>query len=111
MISEEQIKEAFGEGAPITCATCRHYHAGWGHCGQDCGGPPSGRDFPAYNGDIPRELFIERCLICGKGGPSFIITTGANMTRFGLCEEHKDVFDHVIAQDGPARKVTILAVP
>ena len=104
---------ALRQGAPITCATCRHFHEGNMRCGQtECGGPGVGRDFPSYDGPIPREKFVERCLVCG-GGPVLyhIVPSATDGTRFGLCKKHRKVFNHVGAPEGkikhPVRLVTV----
>lgn len=83
------------------------------HCGQTsvCGGPASGRDYPSYNGPIPREKFIERCLVCGDGDVAFHIILGEGKTKFGLCKGHRKVFDHVGAHEGAiSHPVVLVAV-
>jgi hypothetical protein len=89
------VMAAMRHGAPLTCATCRHFHDNRGWCGKQetCGGPPSGRDFPDYDGPVTRSNFATRCLICGHGE----ITTHAlvGKTKFGLCTVHRRVFVHV----------------
>lgn len=91
-MQEEAIAEAMQAGAPTTCATCVHWHANNGYCGiETCGGPPRGRDFPDYEGPIPREKFVERCLICGDGNITHMIV-GLG-TKFSLCWRHRKVFE------------------
>lgn len=88
------IADALSRGAPITCASCRFFHEGNGDCGKtECGGPGAGRDFPTYDGPIPREKFVERCLICGSGKTEFIIV-GLD-TKFALCRRHRKVYEYV----------------
>lgn len=88
------LAKAMAQGAPITCATCKFFHEGNGFCGKSaCGGPGAGRDFPLYDGPIPRDKFADRCLVCGDGNVEFLIV-GLN-TKFGLCRRHRKVFEHV----------------
>ena len=95
MIDDAAVKLAMASGLPITCATCRFWHAGDGLCGKvTCGGPPNGRDFPDYDGPIPRELLRERCLICGVDAEFLLLVPGGT-TGFGLCDRHQSVFDHI----------------
>lgn len=107
------ISWAMSQGAPITCATCRHFHEGNMRCGQvECGGPGVGRDFPLYEGPIPREKFIERCLVCGEGKVEFHIVLGEGKTKFALCKKHRKVFEHVGAAEGQIKHpVKLIAVP
>ena len=63
-------------------------------CGKlKCGGPGAGKDFPEYEGPIPRESFVNRCLVCGNGDVKFLIA-GLD-TKFSLCKKHRTVYDHV----------------
>jgi len=105
------IETAMAAGAPTTCATCRRFHEGNMFCGRStCGGPGAGRDFPDYDGPIPREKFAERCLVCGAANPKFVIAGLA--TSFRLCSKHKTVFKFVGNQEGSlVRSVTIIAAP
>jgi hypothetical protein len=111
-MNQDSIAQAMRAGAPISCATCRFFHEGNAHCGKtECGGPGSGRDFPLYEGPIPREKFAERCLICGDGKVKFLIALGVDKTKFGLCKKHRTVFDHVGAREGEIKlPVTLIAV-
>ena len=111
-MDQKAIAWAQKQGAPITCATCRHFHAGNGHCGQDCGGPGVGRDFPCYDGPVPREKFVERCLVCGSGKIEFHIVLGEGKTKFSLCKKHRRVFDHVGANEGEIKHpVKLIVIP
>lgn len=112
MIPQEQISKAMSQGAPLTCATCRHYHVGEGLCHHDeCGGPAKGLDFPSYNGLIPKDAFVQRCLVCGSP-PAFLIMMGEDKARFSLCEEHEKIYDSVEAAPGkivhPVKVIAIL---
>lgn len=111
-IQPHAIAWAMAQGAPITCATCPFFHEGNMHCGKtECGGPTEGKDFPLYDGPIPREKFIERCLVCGDGDPRYMIT-GLD-TKFGLCKKHRKVFDHITSAD-PGKvnyPVRVIALP
>jgi len=98
----------------MTCATCPSFHEGNMHCGiAECGGPGIGRDFPSYTGPIPRESFSDRCLVCGSGKISCLIT--GLPTRFALCTTHKSVYNHVGGggggADGIKIPVTTIALP
>ena len=93
-MNRKEIDRAMREGAPLTCATCAHYHQGNSFCGKtECGGPGAGRDFPIYDGPIPRERFVERCLICGGGNVEYLVV-GLD-TKFGLCRKHRKVYNYV----------------
>jgi len=83
------------------------------HCGKtECGGPGVGRDFPTYDGPIPRESFIERCLVCGGPNVEFHIVLEGGKTRFALCKKHRKVFAHVGAAEGKLKHpVKLIAVP
>ena len=88
------MARAMDQGAPITCATCRHFHENKANCGQQtCGGPTLGRDFPDYDGPIPREKLVERCLVCGARNTEFRIA-GLD-TKLSLCRKHKKVYDYI----------------
>ena len=112
-MNQDAIQSAMSAGAPITCATCRHFHDGNMHCGKtECGGPGVGRDFPSYDGPVPRETFIERCLICGGANVEFHIVMEADKTRFALCKKHRKVFAHVGAAEGRLKHpVMLIAIP
>ncbi len=105
------MARALDQGAPISCATCRHFYEGNSHCKQqECGGPTLGRDFPSYDGPIPRDKFVERCLVCGHGNPGFRIVGLA--TKFSLCRKHRKVYDHIgtPSPDQLKHPVTVIAV-
>lgn len=112
-MDQQAINWALQQGAPVTCATCRHFHEGNMHCGQtECGGPGVGRDFPSYDGPIPREKFAERCLVCGSGEIKFHIVMSEDQTKFSLCKKHRKVFKHVGAAEGKIKHpVRIIAIP
>lgn len=112
-MDEASITWALSQGAPITCATCRLFHEGNMHCGQtECGGPGVGKDFPFYDGPIPREKFINRCLVCGGSKVEFHIILGVDKTKFALCKKHRKVFKHVGAGAGKVKHlVTLIAIP
>ena len=107
------ISWAMSQGAPVTCATCRHFHEGNMRCGKpNCGGPGVGRDFPDYDGPIPRERFVERCLVCGGENIEFHIALGGDKTKFALCKKHRKVFAYVGAAEGKLKHhVKLIAVP
>lgn len=112
-MDQEAITKAQKQGAPVTCATCRHFHIGNGQCGQtDCGGPGVGRDFPCYDGPIPREKFVERCLVCGGDKIEFHIILGEGKTKYSLCRKHRKVFTYVGAGEGKIKHpVRLIAIP
>jgi len=107
------VSWALDQGAPVSCATCRWFHEGNMRCGKsECGGPAVGRDFPDYDGPIPREKFIERCLVCGDNAIKFHIIVGEGKTNFALCKRHRGVYAHVGAPKGKVHHpVTLVALP
>ena len=95
-LNSEHVVKALQHGAPITCATCKPFHEKNGFCGVvTCGGPVFGRDFPNYDGAIPRERFVERCLACGSPDTRFAII--GLPTKFSLCTKHEKIFSDVSA--------------
>lgn len=112
-MNQESIDWALRNGAPVTCATCRHFHEGNMHCGKtECGGPGAGRDFPSYDGPIPREKFVERCLVCGSSEIKFYVMVPGSTTKFSLCKKHRKVYQHVgAAEGGLQHPVRIIALP
>jgi len=79
-------------------------------CGQTtCGGPASGRAFPDYNGPIPRANFAAACLVCFRPDPTHLVVVGDD--KFGLCDEHYHIFDHVENQNGFTHPVHVLRLP
>jgi len=111
-MDQAAIAWAMTNGAPVTCATCRHFHAGNMVCGQaTCGGPGVGRDFPNYDGPIPRDRLVERCLVCGEGNIAYHIVMSDSLTKFSLCKQHRKVFDHTGAPEGQIKHpVRLIAV-
>lgn len=106
---QESIDWALAQGAPITCATCRFFHEGNMVCGKtECGGPSAGRDFPSYDGPIPREKLVDRCLVCGSAEPKFLIV-GLD-TKFALCKKHRKTYDHVGNQEPDSIRLPVLVV-
>lgn len=113
-VTPEQITEATSKGLPITCATCKHMWADQGlkeNCGKQatCGGPTSGRAFPDYDGPISRANFASCCLLCFRPEPTFLVVVGE--TKFGLCDEHYHVFDHVKREEGLTHPVQVIQLP
>ena len=108
-MNEKSIREAFAEGAPATCATCPLYHANKSDCGKPkCGGPGQGRDFPDYAGPIPREKFVERCLVCGGANVKYLIV--GLETKFALCKKHRYVYTHIGQPDPDKIKHPVLVI-
>jgi hypothetical protein len=69
-------------------------------------------DFPCYDGPIPKEKFVERCLICGSDRVEFHIVLGEGKTKLSLCKKHRDVFTYVGAAEGKVKHpVTLIAIP
>lgn len=111
-MQQSAIDQAMAAGLPVTCATCYHYHRGNPFCDQPCGGPGMGLDFPCYNGPIPKEKFVERCLICGGDRIAFHIILGEGKTKYSLCKKHSRVYAYVGAAEGKVKHpVTLIAVP
>jgi len=110
-VDKQSIEWAMSQGAPLTCATCSHFHAGNMFCGKTtCGGPGVNRDFPDYDGPIPRDAFSSRCLVCGNAPNSLIIGLE---TKFSLCKKHASVFNHVGHNDDSKVRynVQVIALP
>ena len=80
-------------GFGFVCSMCHHmwdaYAAGHASCGMDCGGPLSGRSFPAYNG--PLTLKRDYCFVCGET-PKYEISCLSGTV--GCCEQHIDVLKY-----------------
>lgn len=112
-MEQDAISKAMAQGAPITCATCRHFHIGNKHCGKsECGGPGVGLDFPLYDGPIPRDKFVERCLICGSGEVKYHIAATTDQDKFSLCRKHRKVYNHVGAAEGKLKHpITLITLP
>ena len=98
MLSEQAVTKAMQSGAPITCATCTHYHEGNGLCHRPttCGGPSFGRDFPDYDGPLAREAFQACCLVCADMTISHSMIVPGRATRFGLCSAHVDFYEKLL---------------
>lgn len=109
------IQQAMADGAPLTCASCRHFHEGNGFCGRanTCGGPARGLDFPDYDGPVPSDKFTTWCLVCGGGSPAYLIVLGEGKKRFALCKKHKNVYDHINPPNPDEIKhpVMVIALP
>jgi len=106
------VEKALAEGVPITCSTCRFFYEGNGFCGKtDCGGPGAGRDFPIYDGPIPRENFADRCLVCGGDSPQYLIV--GLETKFALCKKHRKIYNYVGQEDPDKLKhpVRVISLP
>ena len=95
-ISQDKIQRQLDQGYNIFCATCVHHHnyleKGLVGCHEssikECGGPFAAKDFPEYQGVIPREKFKDICLICGSPNEitRAIYVQGSHV--FSLC--HRD---------------------
>lgn len=113
-VSAQQAAErALSAGFPVTCATCEHLKTAWEceaeDCGKllTCGGPIFGRCFPDYKGPFTREALGAVCLKCGSRNVSHHVYGGIH--RFGLCFDHKAIFDKI---DAPGtQKPTVVRVP
>ena len=71
------------------CRLCSHMaeakEHGQDQCGQECGGPSRGMNFPCYKGQMPFETLVRFCFKCGRDA----VTTRAVSGRcLGLCEVH-----------------------
>ena len=79
---------------PIFCATCKKYYEGRAKGLPDpectskrCGGPFARKDFPDYEGPIPKENFHKWCFVCG--GPSDMgVRVRGSERVFGVCHNH-----------------------
>jgi hypothetical protein len=111
--AQDAARAALKGGYPITCATCEHLKDAFDSNAQDCGksltcgGPIFGRAYPDYIGPIEPEHYDKMCLKCGSSDVAYHVY-GA-IRRFGLCENHKSIFDKV---EGPGiTRPLVLRVP
>ena len=65
-------------------------------------------DFPCYNGPIPRERLVERCLACGSGDTTHLIAGLA--TKFALCKKHKDLYKYVGQPNPDAVRLPVVTI-
>jgi len=110
--AQKAARAALSGGFPITCATCEHLKAAFDtdadDCGKmlTCGGPIFSRSYPDYIGPIRTEHYEKLCLKCGSPHVDYHVY-GA-IRRFGLCFEHRNIFDKV---DGPGvQRPTVIRV-
>lgn len=77
-------------GFAAPCALCRHLRSalarGADECGMVCGGPPSGRDFPVYEGPVPRDRLVAICFVCGDESEAAVSVGGG--APLGACGRH-----------------------
>ena len=102
-VSAQQTAEAaLAGGYPITCATCEHLKRAFDtdadDCGKviTCGGPIFGRAYPDYEGPLKPSDYESFCIKCGSTDVTHHAYGGVR--RFGLCFDHRNIFDKV---DGP----------
>ena len=83
---------ATANGLSAICATCETFweadDRGADSCGQACGGPVSGGDFPKYKG--PLTNFAALCFVCG-GKPTHAVKGNKSLRVFGCCYGHLSV--------------------
>lgn len=114
-LNAEQASKYLAQNYPIFCATCTKLpegHArGLSWCGvQSCGGPmhkDGPRDFPDYNGPIPKSKKATICMKCGHS--EIVRQIVINGKRLGLCANHKGLFDKMkfeVVQTGDRKGFT-----
>lgn len=107
--ARQAANAALKGGFPITCATCEHLKTAFDteadDCGKvlTCGGPIFGRSYPDYVGPLRPEHYDRVCLKCGSSTVEFF--TYGGIRRFGLCFEHRGLFDKV---DGPGTQQPLI---
>lgn len=111
--AQEAARAALRGGYPITCATCEHLKGAFDSDAQDCGktltcgGPIFGRSYPDYLGPLLPDHYDRVCLKCGSPDVDYHVY-GA-IRRFGLCHEHRSIFDKV---EGPGiKQPLVMRVP
>lgn len=108
--AQNAAKAALNGGYPITCATCDHlkraFDADSADCGKvlTCGGPIFGRSYPDYVGPLRPENYDRFCLKCGSANVDFFVYGGVR--RFGLCFNHRGIFDKVAGPETQLPLVT-----
>ena len=115
-VSVKEIKDLVESGYPISCATCVHFHEsrskGAPDCGKpQCGGPPLGRDFPDYKGQIPVEKFGSICLMCGDSLLAWLVIVSGKDKKFGLCAKHSKIFDDIRAKSPDVLQIPPIILP
>lgn len=94
MIPPYLIDQAIREKVSAVCAQCvlfwRARAKGLSSCGQDCGGPISGRDFPQYQGSI--TVFDSFCFVC-RDDSVCCVKIPESSRQFGVCKRHLRFLD------------------
>jgi hypothetical protein len=87
-----QAEALVAKGFAVPCAACSHLrralHAGRAVCGQPCGGPLSGGEFPEYDGPLTGAL-ARLCFVCGVDAEALIMRPGWKH-GLGSCKKHAD---------------------
>lgn len=111
--AQNTAEAALKGGYPITCSTCEHlkdaFDSNASDCGHNltCGGPIFGRSYPNYVGPLRPETYDKFCLKCGSTTVDYHVYGG--LKRFGLCFDHRSIFDKV---NGPGTQMPlVLRVP
>jgi len=81
------------------CATCVHFWTARDqkapNCGQDCGGPIAGNDFPMYSG--PMTQFDRFCFACPSPA-DYAVKSPGTKRPIGLCKVHLGHLDRLVAE-------------
>lgn len=102
MIDADSANKAVKDGLVATCAWCERLwesrdRTGSLSCGEDCGGPMSGRGFPRYKGPwgLGRARF---CFKCGAEATSMaeFRENGGASNMIGICEDHMEVLKEIV---------------
>lgn len=91
-----RIQNEIHSGTSPVCASCKHFwvakDAGLESCGQDCGGPIAGKDFPKYDG--PMTSLDKFCFACISEADYVVRSVGASRL-VGICRRHLPLLDRL----------------
>ncbi len=97
-----KLKQA---GFSAVCALCWHMHradsVGRDQCGQDCGSPLYGKDFPEYDGPVARSALCKACFVCGQPATAGAMRPGWR-GMVGVCSAHSEM---IAGEHRPAKTI------
>ena len=86
-----KIEKVVAAGTSIVCATCRHFWEARDksrpNCGEKCGGPIAGKDFPQYKGPLNGDRLRDWCFVCGQDS-GYGLKIPESSRIIGVCEAH-----------------------